>query len=277
MKTEVFDGEALAREILDKLKKEVVAFKKKPNLAVVSFGREPSPFIKKKKETAEFLGIGFKQYAFDESIGTKEFRRRLNQISKLDQISAIVVQLPLPESINSAVLNVIPPEKDPDLLSDKAVGLFFNNHSKIIPPTAGAIMAVLDKTGIELKDSTVSMFGFGKLVGRFLVKLLLEQKANVRVATQAMSNEEIKEFVAGSNIIVSAVGSPHFLNGKLLPEKAVVIDAGFSTLDGNIAGDIDFGEATDKLRLAVMVPGGVGPVGVAMLFKNVVQLFSHKK
>ncbi len=275
MKTEIFDGQALAKEILAEVKKELESLDKKPTLAVVSFGSEQSLYIKRKKEVAEDLGIGFKRYSFDESISAKEFRRRLNEVVKSSQIDSVVVQLPLPKSINSAVLNIIPLEKDPDLLSDRAIGQFFNNRSKILPPTAEAILVILEKSNIKLKDALVVIFGYGKLVGRFLVKMFLEQEAIVRVAAHPLRNELLKDFVAKSDIIISGVGEALFLKANLLPEESVVVDAGFSTLDGKPVGDVNFEAVQDKFRLIIPVPGGVGPVGVAMLFKNIVKLYKN--
>lgn len=276
MKTEVFDGKAFAQEILKELKKEVAVLEKKPNLVVVSFGAGQSNFIRRKEETAEFLGVGFKHYGFEEAIGTKEARQRLNQITKANQTSAVVIQLPLPKNINPSILNVIPLRKDPDFLSDKMVGLFFNNRAFITPPTAKAIIAILGKSNIELAGKEVSVFGYGALTGRFLVKLLLDRKAAVRVAAHPADDNKIKKFTKGVDVVISAVGSPHFLNGELLPEGAVVVDAGFSTVDGDIRGDVNFEAAQDRFRLIVPVPGGVGPVGVAMLFKNIVSLAERK-
>src|SRR3989344_5900413 len=268
---EIFNGNKFAREILEGLKQESKTLAVKPGVAVVGFGEE-SAFIKRKRETAEFLGFNFRYHSFDESIGAKEFRERLNEIVRSHGVTAVVVQLPLPRNIKPAALNAIPIEKDPDFLSDRAVGLFFNDRSIVSPPSAQAIIGILERDGTKLENSKVAVFGYGNLVGRFLVKMLLDAKAQVRIAAHPMSQEDISEFVSGSDIVISAVGSHRFLDAALLPEGAAVVDAGFSMLDGKIAGDINFEAVPDKFKLIVPVPGGVGPVGVAMLFKNIIEL-----
>ena len=276
MESNIFNGKKFAQELLEELKKEVDSLDKKPTLAVVSFGDSQSIYIQRKKDTADFLGIGFKHYSFDENIGSKKFREELNKIVKSSQINSIVIQLPLPRGISESVLNVISPEKDPDLLSNKSTGQFFNDKSLIEPPTARAIIDILEKENIAIKDKQVSIFGYGKLVGRFLAKMLLDRGANVKIVAHLLEDKEIKEFTGESSIIVSAVGIPHFLNAELLPKKAIIIDAGFSTLDGKVVGDVNFETASkNEFRMVSPVLGGIGPVGVAILFKNIVTLYKH--
>lgn len=271
MKTNVFDGNKFAQEVLDELKKEAETLSATPGVAVVGFGKE-SAFVRRKRETAEFLGFKFQYHSFNDTVSTKEFSERLNEIVRGPGVGSVVVQLPLPAGINPAALNVIPVAKDPDFLSDRATGLFFNDSSLVKPPTAAAIVAILDKERITLDGASVCVFGYGKLVGRFLVKMLLDRKARVRVVAHPMNRESISEFVSGNEVVISAVGSPYFLDAKLLPEGAVVVDAGFSILDSVVKGDINFEAVSDKFKLIVPVPGGVGPVGVAMLFKNIIKL-----
>jgi methylenetetrahydrofolate dehydrogenase (NADP+)/methenyltetrahydrofolate cyclohydrolase len=275
-KMNIFNGKKFAQELLEELKKEVDSLDAKPTLAVVSFGNNQSLYIQKKKEAAEFLGLGFKHYSFNENIGSKKFREELNKIVKSSQINSIVVQLPLPKGISQSVLNVIPPEKDPDLLSNKSTGQFFNDKSLIEPPTAKAIIDILEKENININNKRVSVFGYGKLVGRFLAKMLLDKGANVKIVAHPIGDEEIKEFTGKSSIIISAVGIPHFLNAELLPKDAIIIDAGFSTLDGKVVGDVNFETASkNEFRMVSPVLGGIGPVGVAILFKNIVTLYKH--
>lgn len=271
METKIINGQEIAHKILDGLKKEVLGLDNKISLAVVSFGSDHSSYIKRKKETAEYLGVGFREYNFKESISTRVFRAELNKIVK-ENNSAVIVQLPLPEQIGQAVLDVIPTEKDPDVLSSKSVGAFFNNRSKVLPPTAQAIITMLEDSGEELEGKNIILFGHGQLVGRFLLKMLLDKKADVTVIASPTQDKKIERIAEGADIIISAVGKPHFLDPAILPKEAVVIDSGFSTLDGKISGDVDFEAHPDRFRLISPVPGGVGPVGIAILFKNIIKL-----
>jgi len=271
----VYNSKKLADDILTKTKKEVTGLDKKPTLAVVSFGTNHSVYIKKKEEAANFVGINFKKYSFDENLSARTLRQKLHHLAKSPTVDSIVVQLPLPKKIGSSILNIIPPEKDPDLLSERSLGRFFSGRQSLEPPTAGAIVKILGEQKINLNGARVAIFGYGRLVGRFLAKMLLDRKATVSIADHPMSAEQTKKFVSGANIIVSAVGSTQFLESSLLPKNSIVIDAGFSTLDGKVYGDVVFSatQKEDRFRLVVSTSGGIGPVSVALLLKNVIQLY----
>lgn len=274
----VFDGKKLGQEILESLKKETASWKKKPRLAVVSLGDRTyhSSYVLQKKKAAAFLGFGFKRYHFDAGISSGEFRLRLNKIAKLEANSAVVVQLPLPVGINAAALNVIPLEKDPDLLSEKAAGVFFGGRAMVIPPVPAAILKILDSAQVSLFGKKVVIFGLGRLVGRFLVGLLVPQAGCVSVVEKNTPPAVALELSKGADIIISAVGAPGIVGSDMVKEGAVVVDAGFSLLDGRVVGDVDFGAVRNKVSLITPVPGGVGPVAVAMLFSNIVTLYKNK-
>lgn len=272
----VFDGRKLAQKILDDLKAETANWPRKPSLAVVSFGSgsDNSSYILQKRRAARSLGFGFEQYHCAD-ISPAKTRAYLNKIAQMDKHSAVVVQMPLPANINPSAVNVIPVSKDPDLLSDRAVGMFFNGRSVVEPPTAQAILAILDEAGVETRGKTVVVFGFGRLVGRFLVPMFLGRGAVVSVVEWGLGGETLLGISQRADIIVSAAGDPKFLSGDMIKTGAVVVDAGFSLVDGEIAGDVDFESVAAKASLITSVPGGVGPVSVAQLFTNVVCLYKR--
>ncbi len=272
----IFDGKQLAQKILDKLKTETATWTKKPKVAVVSFGKEKenSSYILQKEKTANFLGFGFNHYHYKESDFPK-VRDYVNKIVKMENISAVVMQLPLPEGISPALVNVIPVAKDPDLLSDKAVGIFFNERSLVEPPTPAAILHILDEAKIKIKNKKVVVFGFGRLVGRFLVPMLLKRGALVSIVEKDADSASVLELTLSSDIIISATGSPRSITGDMVRANTVIVDAGFSILDGKIVGDVDYDSVKDKVSFITLVPGGVGPVGVAQLFLNVTKLFKR--
>ena len=276
----IFDGKKLADKILIGLKNEIDPWPKKPNLAVVSFGRkeENSSYIIQKRKTAEFLGLGFQHYHYSNEAVSNE-REYLNKIAGMEKNSAVVVQLPLAEGINYSILNAIPAEKDPDLLSDKAVGLFFNGRSLVRPPTAAAILMIFDESGIPLRNKRVALFGYGRLVGRFLAPLLIKRGAVIAVLEKNVAREVVLDISSKADIIISAVGEPGLITADMVKDGAAVVDAGFSIVSGKITGDVDFNSVKDKTSFITPVPGGVGPVGVAELFANVIELFklSNKK
>ncbi|MEK7500739.1 MAG: tetrahydrofolate dehydrogenase/cyclohydrolase catalytic domain-containing protein, partial [Patescibacteria group bacterium] len=170
----IFNGKELAQEILDNLKSAISSWSKKPRLAVVSLGQESqSAFIKQKEKAANFLACGFKHFNYAADISAAELRGRLNKIVKSRLNTAVIVQMPLPEHVNSSILNVIPPEKDPDLLSDRAVGMFFNGRALVEPPTAAAVFRILESANIDLAGKKAVVFGWGRLTGRFLAPMFL--------------------------------------------------------------------------------------------------------
>lgn len=269
----IFDGKKLSNKILNSIKSETSHWKKKPFIAVVSFAEESSAYVLQKRKAADFLEFGFKHFNFKPSISSSKFREELNRISKSNKHTSIVVQLPLPKNINSNVLNVIPLEKDPDLLSDRAVGAFLNGHYVVEPPTPSAIIKILEESKISLENKKVLIFGYGKLVGRFLVPMLIQKGAFVCVAEKDLHKDKVLEISSKTDIIISATGVSGSIKSEMVNEKAIVIDSGFSIVDGSIKGDVDFESVKNKVSLITPVPGGVGPVGIAMLYNNVVQLF----
>lgn len=270
----VFDGKKFADKILTGLKAEIDSWPKKPSLAVVSFGpkEDNSSYVIQKRKTAEFLGLGFQHYHYSPKAASSE-REYLNKIVKMEKNSAVVVQLPLAEGISYSILNAIPVNKDPDLLSDKAVGLFFNGRSWVNPPTAAAILRILEESNILMKNKKVALFGYGRLVGRFLVPLLIEKGAVVTVLEKNAPEEVVLDISSKADIIISAVGQPGLITALMVKDGAVVVDAGFSIEAGKITGDVDFNSVENKTSFITPVPGGVGPVTVAELFVNVIELF----
>ena len=219
------------------------------------------------------MGCGFKHFNYPADVSAAELRAHLNKIVKSRLNTAVIVQLPLPDRINSSILNVIPPEKDPDLLSDRSVGMFFNDRAWVEPPTAAAVFRILDKAGVDLAGKNVAILGWGRLVGRFLPPMFLKRGAAISLVDEHTSFDKVLEFSRKADIIVSAVGKAKLITAEMIKDGCVVVDAGFSIVDGKISGDADFEAVKQKVALITPVPGGVGPVGVAMLFENVVKLF----
>lgn len=290
----IFNGKQLAQKILDELKAETASWHQKPSVAVVSFGdkNENSSYILQKKKTADFLGFGFKQYHYSE-VDFPKAREYVNKIAKRESVSAVVVQMPLPAGINDSLVNVIPVEKDPDLLSDKAVGMFFNGRSLVEPPTPAAILRILKEAGVSVKNKRVAVFGYGRLVGRFLSPMLIKEGAILSIIERDVSKNETVKISQEADVIITATGEARFLTGDMVKDGVVVVDAGFSLvdpvrdregsqrppvsngIDGKMTGDVDLESVKDKASFVTPVPGGVGPVGVAELFCNVAKLFKY--
>ncbi len=269
----LLDGKKLSQKILDEIREEISRTQKKLRLAIIVVGDNPviNKFIEQKKKTAEGLGIDVRIYPFEESITTNELRQRIADIVHEEKNSGVIVQLPLPPHINKQyILNAVPPTKDVDMLSSRSVGLFATGKSPIFPPVVGAIKAFFDDYAISLEGKEVLIMGAGSLVGRPVALWLLGQARPFSIITDQSSNPE--KFITNADVIISGIGRPKFLTGEKIKDGVIIIDAGTSESEGKLVGDTDFESVGSKASFMTPVPGGIGPVTVAILFKNLVTL-----
>lgn len=269
----ILDGKKLAEEMLERLRKEIK--KISPiRLAVVLVGNNPASlnFIKQKQKTAEKIGVSFKLYGFKENITEKKLIKELIKIVKDKANDGIVVQLPLPKHTDEQkILNIIPHKKDVDALSQ--------DNQLVESPTASGIMELLKKYGIEVKGKRVIIIGKGKLVGKPLA--LIMKKAGTKLITCGQKTKNLASKTVKADILVSATGRLNLIKENMVKKGAVVIDAGFTRhkrRDGvyKIRGDVDFERVKEKASYITPVPGGVGPMTIAMLFTNLVKLVRIK-
>ena len=274
----VIDGKQLSREIIEGLKKERELIPKKIRLAVVLVGNDPASlsFIKQKEKIAQELNIDFRLYQYPETIKTKELRKKVSEICRVTYNRGIVVQLPLPESItNQVVLNAILPLKDPDVLCEKNLGSFYVNRLEILPPVVAAIKFLLEKYQINPEGKNVLMIGRGQLVGKPVALWFINQRATVLVANSKTQN--LKDLIKMADIIVSSSGVPHLITGEMVKPEVVIFDAAVVSEAGKLVGDCDFESVKEKAFLITPVPGGLGPLTVAFLFKNLLALVKEQK
>lgn len=277
----LFDGKKLSRKILSEFKETVVGMTEKFRLGIVVVGGNPAvkSFIAQKRKAADGVGIDTRVYPFPAEITTNELRKRISEIVHEKRNSAVIIQLPLPGHINTQyILNSVPPEKDADVLSARAVGNFSVGKSPIMPPVAGAIKALFEEYGIDYKNKYIVILGAGNLVGKPTALWLLNEKATFSVIRSATRHPE--EFLRQADIIISGIGKPGFITGNMVKDGVVLIDAGTSESEGpstglgikKLVGDADFDSVSAKCSYITPVPGGVGPLTVTMLFKNLVTL-----
>lgn len=249
----------------------------KPRLAVVVVGKDPvvAKFIEQKKKAAESVGIEVRIYPFEEKVTTNELRKRLAEIVHEKKNTGVIVQLPLPAHVNSQyILNAVTPGKDADMLSSRALGNFVTGKSAIFPPVVGAARALFEEYGIDYKNKYIAVVGAGNLVGKPMALWLLNEKTTFSVVRSSTKNPE--EFLRRADVIISGIGKPKFITADMVKEGAVIIDAGTSESAGKIAGDVDFDSVSPKASFITPIPGGVGPVTVAVLLKNLVMLTKLK-
>lgn len=270
--TKILDGKKLADEILSGLKEEINKLNKKIKLGIVVIGDDEvsAKYIERKKKIGEELGIEVKVYKYDTNITTKKLREEVGHICRLPTVGGVIVQLPLPEHINiQGVLDAVLPEKDVDVLSAKALGKFYVGKSSILPPTVSGILRLLEEYKIEIKGKTVAIVGQGRLVGKPASIVFEEIGATVLAINEFTENKE--ELIKKADIIVSGVGKPGLITKDIVKGGAVVIDAGTTAENGKLVGDIAE-DVKEVVSYITPVPGGVGPMTVAMLFWNLVEL-----
>ncbi len=269
----IIDGNKINNEIAEDLKKKVIG--RKLSLAIVFVGDDPvsARYIDKKKKFGEEIGVEVRIFRYGAGILTRELISEIRDILA-DNPSGIIVQLPLPKNIDSSeVLNILPVDKDVDLLSDFAQRLFVEGRSRILPPVVGSVKEILDINGMQdLQGLRAVVVGRGKLVGRPVEAWLKNQGCEVAAIDKVDWNPDISSVVLSqADIVVSGPGVPNLIKPEMIRSGAIIIDASTVDVSGKIVGDVDV-RCADKARVFSPVPGGVGPITVAMLFKNLVML-----
>jgi len=268
----LLDGKKIAERILGNLKKEIKKRKLKLRLAVVQVGENPVSkiFISQKKKACERVGIDFKLCKLPAKISVAELKKEIEKITKNPADSGVIIQLPLPEKfLPEEFLNLIPEEKDIDVLSEKSLGKFYQGTLKILPPTVQGILYFFKNYKIELKGKNVVIVGAGRLVGNPLALRLLREKATISVLNEF--TKDTPSFIKKADILISGVGKPDLITGRMVKKGVVVIDAGTSVKKGKLMGDVDFKSVSKKASYITPVPGGVGPMTVACLIENLVK------
>lgn len=268
----IIDGKKLAQEIIEELKIERKKMNFPISLAVITLDTSDAnaSFIRQKEKVAQELDIKFIVYKYSPSLKSKELRKRIVDISRNGPIKGIVVQLPLPSNFNQPmVLNAIPAAKDPDVLTEKNLGAFYLNRLKILPPVARAIDYLLKKYKIEPQGKNVLIIGQGPLVGKPLALWFLNQKATVLSANSRTKN--LEELTRWADIIVSGAGQPDLIKKEMTREGVIIFDAAIVSEKGSLKGDVSK-EVSEKASLITPVPGGLGPLVVAMLYRNLFDL-----
>ncbi len=274
----IIDGKKLSKTLLNKISLYVKKNNLKLKLVVFLIGDDFASFsfVKEKEKACQSAGIDFQLFRLPKTISQKKIEEIVKKISLERENSGIIVQLPLPKKLKEKeILNLIPCEKDIDVLSDFSLGKFYNDNSLIYPPTVSAVKKILEKEKIKLKGANVLVVGSGKLVGRPLSLWLLNQKATVSVVNKF--SKDFSYFSKKADLIFSAAGSPKIINSRLIKKGSILIDLGYCFQNGKIVGDIDTRSVLKKAKIIAPVPGGVGPLTVACLLENLFVLNSFIK
>lgn len=277
--TIILDGKKLRDKIFENLKQKLNNMSEKPTLAVILVGDDPASqiYVKNKKKTAENLGINSIVINYPSNISEKILLDKIQELNNDNKITAILVQLPLPKHIDKfKIIDTIAPEKDVDGLTPYNSGkLFSGEEPYVYPCTPKGILLLLDEYNIELEGKHVVVIGRSNLVGKPVAQMLLNRNATVTMCHSHTKN--LSDITKTADIVVSAVGK-NILGEKMLKSDCVVVDVGiFKDINGKICGDVDFTSASKIAAYISPVPGGVGPMTIASLMLNTVELADSKR
>lgn len=275
---EIIDGKKLRDKILDNLKLKLDGFDKKPKLVVILVGDNPASkiYVNNKKKMAEKVGIISEVINYSSSISETELLSKIEELNNDKTVTAILVQLPLPEHISKEnVMNTITPEKDVDGFTPYNFGKLFSGEIPMVYPcTPKGILILLDEYKIPLEGKHVVIVGRSNIVGRPLSQMILNRNATVTVCHSYTKN--LAEITKTADVLISAVGK-NIIEGKMIKPGCVVIDVGiFKDENGKTRGDVDFENVSKIASYITPVPGGVGPMTIASLMLNTVELFEKK-
>lgn len=274
---QTIDGRKLRDEILEKIKSQVVELKFVPIFCDVLVGDDPSSaqYVRMKAKTAESVGVKFHSANFPASITTLELVEEIKKINQIPNMCGVIIQLPLPAHIDKGLaLDAIDFHLDVDCLGAEASGKFYKNENLLGFPTALACMALLDSVGVDLKDKNIVVLGQGDLVGKPVTALLQFRGLNPNIVRSKTENKE--ELIKNADVIISGIGKGKFITGDMIKKDVILVDAGTSEDGGSIVGDVDLESVQDMASYVSPVPGGVGPVTVAMLLNNVLTVAKTK-
>ena len=271
----IIDGKAVSARIKGELAEETKNLKEQGieiGLAVVIVGDDPASrvYVNNKKKACAEVGITSFEYALPAETTEAELLELVNKLNADDNVNGILVQLPLPEHINeTSIINAISPKKDVDAFHPENVGHIMIGDYSFLPCTPAGVMELIAETGIDPAGKNCVVIGRSNIVGKPMAMLLLHKNGTVTICHSKTKN--LKEICANADILVASVGKAGFVTADMVKEGAVVIDVGINRNEnGKLCGDVAFDECAEKAGYITPVPGGVGPMTIAMLMKNTV-------
>jgi len=270
----IIDGKVVSKAVKERVAEEVKQLKEKrvyPCLAVILVGEDQASqvYVRNKQKACEETGIISRQFNLPADIGQEKLIRLIYDLNIDEAIDGILVQLPLPPGYDEkAVLNAVSPYKDVDAFHPKNVGKIMIGEYDFLPCTPAGVMEMLDYYNIEVAGKECVVVGRSNIVGKPMSMLLLHKDGTVTTAHS--KTNDLTEVCRRADILVVAVGSPGFITADMVKDGAVVIDVGINRVDGKLCGDVDFENVSRKTSWITPVPGGVGPMTIAMLMQNTV-------
>ena len=279
---QIINGKEVSQILKDNLKEKVELLKKEgkrlPKLVVIMVGDNPASqtYVKNKEKACEYIGFLSHLIKFNENISEEILLNTIDQLNTDDTIDGILVQLPLPKHINEEkVLRKILPEKDVDGFHPENIAKLFLNESCLTPCTPTGIYFLLNHYGYNIQGKHIVIIGRSNIVGKPAALLGLQHNATVTICHS--KTENLKEICKTADILICAVGKAKFVNSEYIKDNCVVIDVGINRDENNkLCGDVDFEDVKDKVEAITPVPGGVGPMTIAMLMENTYKAYLLK-
>lgn len=273
MMAHLIDGKVISLQIKEELKQKATEYKERGievTLAVIQVGNDPasSVYVGNKKKACEFVGIRSLAYELPEETTQEELISLVNELNERADVNRILVQLPLPSHINEDfVIKTIAPEKDVDGFHPQSVGALSIGQKGFVSCTPAGVIELLKRSNIEIAGKECVVVGRSNIVGKPMALLMLRENATVTICHSR--TKDLKEVTKRADILIVALGKPRFITSEYVKDGAVVIDVGIHRDENNkLCGDVDFADVEGKVEAITPVPGGVGPMTIAMLMNN---------
>lgn len=271
----ILDGKTLAKKILSEIETDIKKLNIKPKLAVILVGDDPASqvYVRNKGKTALAIGMESLIIELPKETTEEDLIKHIHILNEDKKVNAILVQLPLPKHLNTGkILEKIEPIKDVDGLTPYNSGkLFSGKKPYALPCTPKGIIKLLEEYNINLEGLNAAVIGRSNLVGRPIAQLLLQN--NSTVTTIHTKTKNIASHTKNADLVVSAIGQPKFLTPDMVKENAIIVDVGTSKINEKLVGDVDFENVKEKTSYITPVPGGIGPMTIAMLMENTLELY----
>lgn len=272
----ILDGKAISKKVREELKIKAEELKQKnivPKLAVIMVGDDPSSkiYVRNKSKACEEVGIEFEEYLLDENIKNEELLNLIEELNNREDIHGILLQSPIPKHLDiNLAFRTIKPEKDVDGFHPVNIGKLSLNQECFVSCTPFGIMRMLAEYNIDIEGKHAVIIGRSNIVGKPMIQCMLNKHATVTVCHSKTKN--LSEITKQADILVAAIGKPKFITEDMVKDGAVVIDVGINrNEEGKVCGDVDFENVSKKASYITPVPGGVGPMTIAMLMNNIIK------
>jgi len=280
MSAKLLKGESIATEIRKEVEKEIKKLSKfdvTPSLAAIQVGDDPASksYIRRQKKSCEKVGLKYKLHQLDSDTNESKLIDYIQNLNEDDSVNGIILQMPLPKSIDATKAQItISDKKDVEGVTPTSLGLIVFDQPRLVPCTAMSVIKLLESVGEEIRGKEAVVVGRSTIVGKPVALLLLQRKYSPTTTvchTGTRDRGMLEEHVGNAEILVVAAGQPEFIKGEWIKEGAIVLDAGINFVEGKLVGDVEFETAKEKASYITPVPGGVGPITVAMLMNNTVE------